>query len=52
MLRLRFGEELSARQVAEALGFPTPFHVYRRLDVVLRSLRASLERAGVEDAQA
>jgi RNA polymerase sigma factor (sigma-70 family) len=42
LLRLRFEQDLSAREVAELLGFPTPFHVYRRLDVVCRTLRARL----------
>jgi RNA polymerase sigma factor (sigma-70 family) len=42
LLRLRFEQDLSARQVADLLGLPTPFHVYRRLDAVCRMLRARL----------
>ncbi len=51
LLRLRFVEELPVRQIAGLMAFPTVFHGYRRLDEVLRSLRATLERAGVRDAQ-
>jgi RNA polymerase sigma factor (sigma-70 family) len=42
LLRLRFEENLSARQVAALLGLPTPFHVYRRSDAVCRMLRERL----------
>lgn len=42
LLRLRFEQDLSARQVAVLLGLPTPFHVYRRLDAVCGILRARL----------
>jgi RNA polymerase sigma factor (sigma-70 family) len=51
LLRLRFVEELPVREIAGLMAFPTVFHGYRRLQVVLRALRASLERAGVEDAE-
>jgi len=51
LLRLRFVEELPAREIAALMTFPTVFHVYRRLDAVLRTLRAVLEQAGVEDAE-
>ena len=42
LVRLRFAEELSAREIGELMRFPTVFHVYRRLDAVLRILRDSL----------
>ena len=42
LLRLRFEEELTARQIAGLLGLPTPFHVYRRLDAVCATLRTRL----------
>ena len=42
LLRLRFDEELTARQIAGLLGLPTPFHVYRRLDAVCATLRTRL----------
>jgi RNA polymerase sigma factor (sigma-70 family) len=50
LLTLRFEEDLSAREIAQVMGMATPFHVYRRLNAVLGSLRQSLRRRGVEDA--
>ena len=49
LIRLRFDEELSAREITALMQFPTLFHVYRRLDVVLRSLRHALRSAGLEE---
>jgi RNA polymerase sigma factor (sigma-70 family) len=49
MLTLRFRDELSAAEIARAMSYPTPFHVYRELDRVLARLRDSLRRRGVED---
>lgn len=51
LLRLRFGEELSAREIGTLMHFPTLFHVYRRLDRVLKELRASLLTLGVRDPE-
>jgi RNA polymerase sigma factor (sigma-70 family) len=48
LLRLRFAEEMSAREIGELMRFPTIFHVYRRLDAVLRMLRDHLSRAGLD----
>jgi RNA polymerase sigma factor (sigma-70 family) len=48
LLRLRFGEELPAREIAGIMHFPTLFHVYRRIDKVLTELRAALGSLGVE----
>jgi len=48
LLRLRFGEDLPAREIAQTMRFPTLFHVYRRIDKVLRELRAALGALGVE----
>jgi RNA polymerase sigma factor (sigma-70 family) len=48
LLRLRFVEDLSGREIAALMRFPTLFHVYRRLDKVLRQLREALHRAGLE----
>jgi RNA polymerase sigma factor (sigma-70 family) len=42
LLRLRFEEGLSARQISVLLSFPTPFHVYRRVDALCGLLRARL----------
>ena len=48
LLKLRYEDELSAREIAGVMGFPTPFHVYRRLHALLRSLRGELGRRGLE----
>jgi len=50
LLTFRFEDDLPVRDIAHALGFPTPFHVYRRLNRLLEVLRRSLARQGVEDA--
>jgi RNA polymerase sigma factor (sigma-70 family) len=47
LLRLRFEEDLSAREIAALLGLPTPFHVYRRLTSVCARLRVDLGSAAV-----
>ena len=51
VLAMRFEDDLSAREIAEVVGFPTPFHVYRLINKVLDTLRESLAGRGVEDAQ-
>jgi DNA-directed RNA polymerase specialized sigma subunit len=38
LLTLRFDKELPAHEIAEVMGFPTQFHVYRRLRAVLAML--------------
>jgi RNA polymerase sigma factor (sigma-70 family) len=43
LLRLRFEDDLSAKEIAALLGMPTPFHVYRRLAGVCAKLRLHLE---------
>ena len=48
LLRLRFEEDLGARDIAATMGFPTPFHVYRRLNALLERLRESLRIRGIE----
>ena len=50
LLAYRFEEDLTARRIAELMGFPTPFHVYRQLNKVLGRLRRRLEALGVHDA--
>jgi len=47
LLALRFDNQLSARRIAEILDFPSPFHVYRRLNGLLARLREQLERRGI-----
>ena len=51
LLRLRFAEDLPAREIARLMGFPTLFHVYRRLNKVLEGLREALQALGVQDAE-
>jgi RNA polymerase sigma factor (sigma-70 family) len=43
LLRLRFEDDLSAKEIAALLGLPTPFHVYRRLAGICAKLRRHLE---------
>jgi RNA polymerase sigma factor (sigma-70 family) len=50
LLTLRFEDDLSAARISGVLGFPTPFHVYRRLTLVLGRLRAALRARGIEGA--
>jgi RNA polymerase sigma factor (sigma-70 family) len=50
LLTLRFADDLSAARIGRELGFPTPFHVYRRLNLVLAQLRAALVARGIEGA--
>jgi RNA polymerase sigma factor (sigma-70 family) len=50
LLRLRFDDELSAQQIARTLHYPTPFHVYRRINALLAQLRASLKARGIESS--
>lgn len=51
LLKLRFEDELPAREIATLMHLPTVFHAYRRLNALLASLRRTLEDAGVDDAQ-
>jgi RNA polymerase sigma factor (sigma-70 family) len=48
LLKLRFEDDLSAREIASLLHYPTPFHVYRRINALLAALRRRLapERQG------
>jgi RNA polymerase sigma factor (sigma-70 family) len=48
LLALRFEDDLSASRISRILGLPTPFNVYRRLNVLLRQLRAALEARGID----
>jgi RNA polymerase sigma factor (sigma-70 family) len=50
LLKLRFEDGLSIREIASVLKFPSIFHVYRRLDVVCSALRRWLEARGVESS--
>ena len=50
LLKLRFVDDLAAQEIARLIGFPSPFHVYRRLNSLFTELRARLHRRGVESA--
>lgn len=50
LLALRFEEDLAASRIAQVMGFPSQFHVYRRLQALLRGLRDELRRRGVGGA--
>lgn len=50
LLKLRFVDELPAQEIAKLIGYPTPFHVYRRLNALFAELRESLHRRGIESA--
>jgi RNA polymerase sigma factor (sigma-70 family) len=47
LLKLRFEDSLSAQEIASALGWPTPFHVYRRLNALYADLRRRLIARGI-----
>ena len=51
LLTLRFQDGLSAREIGQVMAFPTPFHVYRRLNVLLERLRGELGRRGVQGSE-
>ena len=48
LIRLRFEDGLSAKDIAAVTKAPTQFHVYRRLNHVLQVLRQGLKARGVE----
>ena len=50
LVRFRFHDGLSVPTIARLIRAPSVAHVYRRLEHVLRSLRATLREAGVEDS--
>jgi RNA polymerase sigma factor (sigma-70 family) len=50
LLKLRFEDDLPMPEVARNLAFPTRYHAYRRLRVVLAQLRRALESSGVRGA--
>lgn len=51
LLALRFDNQLSARRIAELLDFPSPFHVYRRLNGLFARIREQLESRGITDPE-
>jgi RNA polymerase sigma factor (sigma-70 family) len=49
LLTLRFVDGLSAKEIAALQSWPSPVHVYRRIDYLTAKLREYLERRGVDD---
>lgn len=49
LLAMRFEDDRPVREIADLLGYPTPFHVYRAVNGVLQRLRQSLLQRGVSD---
>ena len=49
LLTLRFVDGLSAKEIAPIQSWPSPVHVYRRIDLIIGKLRKSLEQRGVDD---
>jgi RNA polymerase sigma factor (sigma-70 family) len=50
LIRLRFEDDLTAQEIARLIDFPSPHHVYRRINVLLADLREVLRRRGIESA--
>ncbi|MFC1639667.1 RNA polymerase sigma factor [Gemmatimonadota bacterium] len=50
LIALRYEDETPAREIAELMGFPSQFHVYRHLKKVLGDLRNTLETQGIDSA--
>ena len=48
LLKLRFEDGMKARDIAQVLKFPTAFHVYRRVQSRLKTLRALLTEGGID----
>lgn len=51
LLSLRFVDETPVREIATILHLPSVFHVYRRLGVVLSTLRDDLLRRGIDSPE-
>jgi RNA polymerase sigma factor (sigma-70 family) len=50
LVALRFEDDLPAQRIAQVLDLPSPFHVYRRLETITRTLRQHLKAHGIEGA--
>lgn len=50
LLKFRFEDGLTAQEIATLLRWPTPFHVFRRLNAIYARLRRALVARGVEGA--
>lgn len=47
LIQLRFEKDLPIKEITRMMGFPSQFHVYRKLKATLKSLRKQLEDRGV-----
>ena len=52
LLRYRFDDDLSAMQITRTMKFRSVFHVYRRINAILTTCRAALQRGGFEPGDA
>lgn len=50
LLTLRFRDGMSGVEIASLLHFASPFHVYRRLNLLLAALRRRLTQLGVQSS--
>lgn len=48
LLKLRFGNDLTAREISGLMGYPSQFHVYRELRALLDRVRFALLEAGID----
>ncbi len=51
LLRYRFEDDLSAREIARLMRFPSVFHVYRRVNALLASCRIALYKKGFRGSE-
>lgn len=52
LLRYRFDDDLSAREIARLMDFSTVFHVYRRLNALLAKCRIAFQERGFRNGDA
>jgi RNA polymerase sigma factor (sigma-70 family) len=51
LLKLRFDDDLPAREIARLVHLPTAFHVYRRVNALCAALRHQLRAQGVDRSE-
>jgi len=50
LLKLRFQDELTGKEIARVVGLASPFHVYRKLNSLFGALRKELRGNGIHDS--
>jgi RNA polymerase sigma factor (sigma-70 family) len=50
IVKLRYEDGLTAQEIARVIGWRTPFHVFRRLNLTYTRLRRALQSRGVESS--